>query len=260
MTQALLALSGLGSEPLYAMFAVFLRVGAVMAVLPAFGEQSIPTRIRLVLAGAFTAVIAPAVAAQIPAAAGDLASQVQLLGAEVIVGLALGLGLRLFILALQTAGAMAAQAVSLSQIFGGSAGTDPQPAISHLLTIAALTLAVLADLHVRVAGILIQSYEIFRPGLYPNADAFADWGVYRVAQCFALAFSLAAPFVVASVLYNVALGAINRAMPQLMVSFVGAPALTWGGLALLLLSMPIMLEVWIDALLQFMGDPTGAGR
>jgi flagellar biosynthesis protein FliR len=260
MTQALLALTGLGGEALYAMLVVFLRVGAVMAVLPAFGEQSIPMRVRLVLAGAFTVIVAPAIVADLPTTEGDLVSQVRTLGAEVVVGLALGLGLRLFILALQTAGAMAAQAVSLSQIFGGSAGVDPQPAISHLLTIAGLALAMLADLHVRVAAILIQSYEIFAPGLYPNADAFANWGVYRTAQSFALAFSLAAPFVVASVLYNVALGVINRAMPQLMVSFVGAPALTWGGLALLLLSTPIMLDVWIEALLRFMGDPMGAGR
>ena len=40
----------------------FLRVAAAMAVLPAFGEQSIPLRLRLGLALAFTALILPAVA------------------------------------------------------------------------------------------------------------------------------------------------------------------------------------------------------
>ena len=34
-------------------FIVFLRVGAAMAVLPAFGEQTVPGRVRLVLALAF---------------------------------------------------------------------------------------------------------------------------------------------------------------------------------------------------------------
>ncbi|MFC3118840.1 flagellar biosynthetic protein FliR [Jhaorihella thermophila] len=38
-----------------------------------------------------------------------------------------------------------------------------------------------------------------------------------------LPFSLSAPFVIASLLYNLTLGAINRAMPQLMVTLVGAP-------------------------------------
>ena len=41
---------------------VFLRVGACMALMPAFGEQVVPQRVRLILALAFTAVVLPAVA------------------------------------------------------------------------------------------------------------------------------------------------------------------------------------------------------
>ena len=41
---------------------VFLRVAAAMALLPAFGSQSVPLRVRLALACAFAAVVAPAVA------------------------------------------------------------------------------------------------------------------------------------------------------------------------------------------------------
>lgn len=255
MTGDLAALLGFGREGLVAVFAVFLRVGAVMAVLPAFGEQTVPRRIRLALALAFTFIVAPATVPLLPPL-GEAPGQAALfLGAEVAVGLAIGLGLRLFVLALQTAGAMAAQATSLAQIFGGSAGVDPQPAISHLLTIAGLALAVLAGLHVRVAEALILSYERFPPGLFPHAGLIATWGTFRVAEAFALGFTLAAPFVVASLVYNVALGAINRAMPQLMVAFVGAPALTFGGLLLLFAATPVLLEVWLAALNGFIGDP-----
>ena len=65
-----------------------------------------------------------------------------------------------------------------------------------------------------------------------------------VAQAFALGFSLAAPFVIAGFAYNVALGAINRAMPQLMVAFVGAPAITAAGLLILMLAAPVILDFW----------------
>jgi len=80
-------------------------------------------------------------------------------------------------------------------------------------------------------------------------------GVGKVARSFALGFTLAAPFVIASMLYNVTLGVINRAMPQLMVAFVGAPAITAGGLVLLFLSAPILLSVWADALRSFLDAP-----
>jgi flagellar biosynthetic protein FliR len=54
------------------------------------------------------------------------------------------------------------------------------------------------------------------------------------------------------------LGVINRAMPQLMVTLIGAPALTAGGLMLLLLAAPVMLAVWAEAFGTFLLDPFGA--
>jgi flagellar biosynthetic protein FliR len=250
------ALTDLGREGMVAFFLVFLRVGAAMAVLPAFGEQAVPPRIRLGLAIAFTLIVAPAVSSDLPDAVQPIQA-VRLLGAEVFSGLVMGIGLRLFVLALQTAGAMAAQATSLAQIFGGSAGVDPQPAVGHLLTIAGLALAVMSGLHVRVAEALIASYVTLPPGSFAPAALIASWGTFRVAEAFSLGFTLAAPFVVASLIYNAALGAINRAMPQLMVAFVGAPALTFGGLALLFLVLPALLEVWLTALHLFLDDPMG---
>ncbi|MCX7646886.1 MAG: flagellar biosynthetic protein FliR [Rhodobacteraceae bacterium] len=257
MTAALADLVGIGQAGLAAWFAVFLRVGAVMAVLPAFGEQAVPARVRLALALAFTCVVAPAAPA-LPLD-GPAAAVGRALAAEVLSGLLLGLGLRLFVLALQTAGAIAAQATSLAQIFGGSAGVDPQPAIAHALTIGGLALAVLADLHVRAAEAMIASYDALPPGMLPHAGLVATWGTFRVADAFARGFSLAAPFVAASLVYNVALGVINRAMPQLMVAFVGAPALTLGGLALFAFAAPALLEVWRAALGTYLADPLGAG-
>jgi flagellar biosynthetic protein FliR len=245
------ALHGLSETALWAGFLVFLRVGAAMALLPAFGEQAVPQRVRLVLGLAFTAVVVPAVSDQVAAVPQALALP---LVTEVLAGLAIGLGLRMFVFALQMAGTMAAQAASLSQLFGG-AGAEPQPAIAHLLTMTGLALAVMAGLHVRVAELLILSYDVLPPGRLPGAGDLADWGLHQVARAFALAFALAAPFAIASLIYNVALGVINRAMPQLMVAFVGAPALTLGGLILLALAAPLALPVWLHALQGFLAAP-----
>lgn len=259
MNAALTALQEFGQEGLLTAIIVFLRVGAAMAVLPAFGESAVPQRIRLGLALAFTAIVAPAVAPQVEPLTKDVGVLSVLLATEAIAGLALGIGLRLFVHALQMAGSIAAQATSLSQVFGG-AGMDPQPAIGHLLVFGGLALAVMNGLHVRVAEVIILSYDLLIPGQFPDASVLSDWGVSRVASAFALAFTLAAPFVIASLIYNVALGVINRAMPQLMVAFVGAPAITAGALILMFLVMPLMLSVWSDALSQFLQNPFGGHK
>ncbi len=257
MTDLVAGLAALAGETegwLWAALLVFVRVGAVMALMPGFGEQLVPARIRLVLTLAFTAVIAPAVLPQIGPSDGRLIGPIAV---EVVAGLAIGLGLRLFVMALQMAGMMIAQATSLAQLFGGM-GPEPQPAIANLLVIAGLALAVVSGLHVRAAELMILSYEVLPPGGLPAPGEMADWGLGEIARAFTLAFMLAAPFTIAALIYNVALGVINRAMPQLMVSFVGAPALTLGGLVLLALTAPLALALWLDHFNAFLANPFAA--
>ncbi len=234
---------------------VFLRLGAMAALLPAFGEMVLPLRVRLAVALAFTLVVTPAVLPTLPAAPEAPLPLVRFVGAEAVTGLAMGIGLRLFVMALQTAGTIAAQATSLAQFFGG-ANADPQPAIAQVLVMAGLALALLAGLHVRLAEFMILSYALIPPGSFAQPGMLAAWGVAQVAHSFSLAFRLAVPFLALSLIYNVALGAINKAMPQLMVAFVGAPAITLGGLVMLLLAVPVLLPVWLDAFHAFLADPT----
>ena len=256
LIRVLTEISGQTELWLWSAFLVFLRVGAVMAMMPGFGEQVVPSRVRLVLTLAFTAVVAPAIAPRIGPSDGAFVIPVLV---EVGAGLALGIGLRLFILALQMAGVIIAQATSLAQVFGG-VGPEPQPAIANLLVTAGLALAVIGGLHVRAAELLILSYDMLPAGQLPRPGDMADWGLAQIARAFSLAFTLAAPFTIAALIYNVALGVINRAMPQLMVSFVGAPALTLGGLLLLAIVVPLALTFWMTEFNGFLGNPFAVRR
>ncbi|WP_298561257.1 flagellar biosynthetic protein FliR [uncultured Aliiroseovarius sp.] len=236
-------------------FVVFLRVGAAMALLPAFGETMVPVRVRLFLGFAFTVIVTPAVANTVTPSVEQLGSPIYLMS-EPIVGLGFGIILRLAIMTLQIAGSIAAQSTSLAQLMGGN-NSDPQPAIGHVLTISGLALAAMLGLHVRIVEGFILSYQVFPVGALPDPLGFSDWGITHVAHSFGFAFALAAPFVIVSLLYNVALGVINRAMPQLMVAFVGAPAITAGGLILLALTTPVLLPIWQRAFEALLLNPFG---
>lgn len=236
-------LAGMSPDIIWAFGLVFVRVGGAMALLPAFGEQTVPLRARLVATVAFTAIVGPAVIDHLPD--GDFGVLGPML-IEAGAGLALGFSLRLLILALQVAGALAAQAISLAQLTA-AAGPEPVPALSQFLVLSALALGAALGLHLRAAELLILSYQVLPPGAVPDPSALTEWGLSGAGRAFALAFSLAAPFLIASVLYNLALGVINRAMPQLMVTLIGAPVLSIGGLALLAIALPVLLSVWADA-------------
>ncbi|SEQ01155.1 flagellar biosynthetic protein FliR [Thalassovita taeanensis] len=250
----LAALTGWAEEGLWHIFLVFFRVGAVVSLLPAFGEHSVPARVKLAAALAFTLIVAPSIPLFAPEV-WALPALIHYLLTETLSGLVLGMGFRLFVLALQTAGSIAAQSTSLAQVFG-NAGAEPMPAIGHILVVSGLALAVMTGLHVRGAALMILSYEMLPPGTFPDPTHMMVWGVGHISMAFSLAFTLAAPFLIISLLYNLTLGVINRAMPQLMVAFVGAPAITAGGLALLLVLSPLMLTVWMSAFNAFMAAPT----
>lgn len=237
--------------------AVFLRIGACFLVLPGLGEQMIPVRVRLGAALAFAFVITPALQDTIGAT--GVFPPVAAFFSGTVAGLILGLALRFLVQALQVAGTIAAQSTSLSQIMGG-ASPDPLPAMGAIFMLAGLTLAVMSGLHVHLAGSFIRSYDILPFGDLPTPRDLAGWGVDQVGFSFSLAVSLAAPFLIASLIYNVALGVINKAMPQLMVAFVGAPAITWGGLVLLLVTTPFIVPLWFTAFEDALASPLGVRR
>lgn len=258
MTEALSFLLGFTQTSLEQALYLFLRIAPVVAFMPGFGESVVPARVKLILALCVTLVMLPVVG---PPTAAPLAEPVflKLLFSETIIGLLLGLALRFFVIGLQVAGSMAAQATSLAQLFAG-ASTEPMPAIGHLLVVSGLALAMIMELPLRVIELLEMSYRALPLGSVPDLGLFAEWSGALVARCFALAFSISAPFLIMSVLYNLTLGVINRAMPQLMVAFVGAPVITAGGLIFLLLFAPVMLTVWWAAFEMFLAQPEGFSR
>lgn len=228
----------------------FLRIGSAMAVLPGLAEQSIPARIRLGLALLLSLSLLPATL--------PMAGNMQLSSAfasEMIVGLILGLGVRFFVFALSIAGTIIANATSLSQLF--APGAEAQPAIAQLLTFAGIAIAFQLGLLTKIVGVFLLSYQALPIGYLPDSSTVAEWAVRHTGMVFSLGFKIALPFAIASLLYNLALGVINRAMPQLMVTFIGAPALSLGGLALMAVGFPTALTVWLVAFHSFIDSPLG---
>ena len=233
---------GFGQDALTLFGLLFLRIGAFVSVLPALGDQMIPARVKLAIAlvvvvSVFPAVTLPGIEPGAPL--------VFLFFSETLVGFMFGITLRFLSHALLVAGAIAAQSTSLSQLLGGPS-IDPQPALSNIIYMAGLVLIILADLHIKIIWALVELYGFLPIGVFLLPLDVMTWGVDSVASIFGLGFVLAAPFVLVSLIYNVAMGIINKAMPQLMVALVGAPAITAGGMILLFISLPILLPIWLQ--------------
>ncbi len=235
----------LGETPIAILAGVFTRISALVFFLPALGEHVVTPRVRLGAAFAIALVLTPLVMAAQPAGPASVIDAAPLIAAEAVAGALIGFSIRVAIFILQTAGSMAAQTMSLSQLFNAGLDSQPEPPLATLFMMAGLALAAAAGVHVKAVGALAFSYEVMPFGVFPGASEAGQWAADRAAFAFSAAFSLALPFIVLGFVYNLAIGAANRAMPQLMVAFVGAPAITLAGLALLALAAPALLGVWL---------------
>ncbi|MEL6678189.1 MAG: flagellar biosynthetic protein FliR, partial [Pseudomonadota bacterium] len=129
---------------------VFARVGSAVALMPGFGSQLLPRRIRLGIAIAFTAIVAPMVTAGPPQE-----TYLTALVTEVLIGMVLGLSVRLLVMALQFAGTIAAQSSAIAHVMAAGAMPDPMPALGNILVLAAITLALTLGLHLKIAEALL---------------------------------------------------------------------------------------------------------
>ncbi len=240
--------------------AVFVRISAIVFLLPGFGERVLPMRVKLGVALAFAAFSWAPVMHDAPTLTPELSSFGVAYAAEAISGILLGFSVRLMVFSLQIAGVMAAQSFSLSQMFGPTVTDNSEPTIATMLTLGGITLAVSLGLHVKATMLIIDSYHVLPLGTFPVGADAAAWTTGRVSAAFSLAISIATPFLVVAFVYNVALGLINKAMPQMMVAFVGMPLITWAGMLLLMVVSGTALGMWADKLDLVLEAPLGLAR
>ncbi|MEM7424409.1 MAG: flagellar biosynthetic protein FliR, partial [Pseudomonadota bacterium] len=117
---------------------VFTRVSAVMFFLPGIGERSVPMRVRLAIALSIAVLLSPVIVALEPRSPETVAALASMLGAEALCGLLIGFAFRITIFALQTAGTIAAQHLSVAQMFGAGVAPEPEPTIATMLGMAGI--------------------------------------------------------------------------------------------------------------------------
>ena len=239
---------------------IFARVGGVIFLLPGLGERALSIRVRLVAALAITVILSPLIAPLIPLSPATPVDLALMLAAEATCGLVIGFAFRLLVFALQTAGMVAAQHISIAQMFGAGVAPEPEPTIATILSMGGIVLMMMAGLHVHLIASMAQLYEVFPFGQFPIGADLGQWAVERVSETFALGVTLAAPFVAVGFTYNLALGALNRAMPQLLVALVGVPFIVWIGMVVLYHIMPALFDRWDESLQRVLLDPLGGLR
>ena len=234
---------------------VFARVGAMVMLMPALGEENIPMRVKLSIALLLTLVLLPLHRAAYHIDMTSLSGLLVLMLHEIVIGIILGATARVTLSALQVAGSVIAQQMGL----GFVTSVDPTQGqqgvlVGNFLTMLGITMLFATDSHHLVIAALSDSYKIFSPGESMLTGDVAALATQAFAAAFKIGLQLSAPFLVFGLVFNIGLGVLARLMPQMQVYFVGAPLSILAGFLILAIVLAAMMGTFLDYFIRVMHD------
>jgi flagellar biosynthetic protein FliR len=219
----------------------FTRILALIASAPVTGTQQFPLSAKIGLAMLLTLLVAPALPAP-PAAEPGSAYGMLLMAREILLGVGMGLAMRMVFAAI----GMAGDIIGLQMGLGFAQFYDPQsssqvPVIGQFLGLLA-TLAFLSiNGHLLMIATLVDSFRSVAPDTIlagaTGALALTQWGAMIIQG----AVQLSLPVVAALLITNSALAVLTRASPQLNLFAIGFPVTLGIGFIALLLGLPFLV-------------------
>ncbi len=239
-----------------ATFIVFCRIGACLMLVPGYSSVNVPPQIRLFVALVTSFALTPILLSILKPLVDDASplTLALLIVTELLVGAVIGIGGRVFFLALQTMLTVMASAIGLSSIPGTPVGdTDPAPPVVPLVMAAVTTLFFLTDQHWQVLRGLMNSYDVWHPGEKLTGEMALNQLAGRLADAFVLTLRITSPFIVYSVVVNFSVGLINKLTPAIPVYFVSVPFVLFGGFLLLYLTSDELLTQFMLGMSSWLG-------
>ncbi|WP_417418176.1 flagellar biosynthetic protein FliR [Hoeflea sp.] len=231
-----------------ALFLAFCRIGGCFMVLPGFSSFRVPVQVRLFVAVGVSMALLPILWDTIyPKVQGGNGDYILLVGAEILIGVTLGLVARFIVLSLQYAGTAMSMAIGFNSSPGGGViENEPEGQLTSLITFTALFILFLTDFHHMIIGSLVRSY-----GFMPMSTGFEPRLALMtltdtLAGSFMLVLRLASPFMVYGLIFNLSIGMVNKLAPQIPVYFISIPYILAGGLILFYFGSHTFFSLFID--------------
>ena len=219
----------------------FIRITALISIIPILSSQIVPKRIKLGIAAAITFVIVPTLgpmpAIEILSAEGVLMCAYQLL-----IGLAMGFTIRIVFSAFETGGHVIGQTMGLgfAQMLDPANGITV-PVISQFYTVVGTLLFLALNGHLIMIDVLAESFKIMPIALH-TISMDGIWSIMTLSGwIFKGAVLISLPAVSALLLVNIAFGVMMRAAPQLNIFAVGFPISLTLGFVFILVTLPMFL-------------------
>jgi len=201
-----------------------MRISIILFLMPFFGGQTLPAPVKAAICITLTLALwprLPLMGAQMP---GHPFALAVMFGAELLLGLVLGLVIRFVFAAIQTGG----QLIGFQMGFAMVNVVDPDSGASeavtaHFLYMVSLLTFLAINGHLYLLSGLMQSFDLLPSGAILISPRLVSQVFTLSGQIFVLAIQIGAPVIAAILLVDLALALISRASPQMNVLIIGFP-------------------------------------
>ena len=227
----------------------FVRIGAFLMVMPLIGGSFVPTKVRLLLAVALTAVLAP-VLPTMPSP--DVLSVVGLV--TMIQELALGVAMGFLVQLVFDAIALSGQVIGMSMGLGFAVFLDRArgvniPVLGQLFLMLGMLIFLSMNGHLALIRLLAESFHAWPVSTASLSVSMLSEILLWTGQMFVYAMKIALPAITAILIVNLSFGVMSRAAPTLNLFAVGFPVSMLLGFAVIFLNMGVLAEnvsIFID--------------
>jgi flagellar biosynthetic protein FliR len=224
---------------IFSIFLVFCRIGSAIMFVPGIGETFVSPRIRLTFAALLSFVVMPVVHSSMPTMPSSVIDLTLLIGAEVTIGIALGMMLKIILSSIHVLGMIIAYQSGLASgmIFDPSQGNQGT-FFGNFLTLLIVVVILASDTHYILIKGLTESFKLINFGTFAqHHDSITQMIIRTTSDAFNVGVKLAAPFIISGLILYLVSGVLSRLMPQLQIFFLMLPAQILMGFTILLASL-----------------------
>ncbi|MEA3486383.1 MAG: flagellar biosynthetic protein FliR [Thermodesulfobacteriota bacterium] len=240
------------SEQIETFIFAFLRVSAIVAVMPILGNRTVPVRVKGGLSIMIAFIIFPFV--DIHALPLKILPLSLRMAGEVMVGITMGLAGRLIFAGVQLAGQLAGFQMGFAIVNVFDPITSAQVSIvAQFQYLFAMLIFLAVDGHHLFLYAIAESYRILPPLGFHFSGELTQSIVELSKDIFIIAIKIGAPVIAALLMTSIGFGLIARTVPQINILIVGFPIKIAVGLIGIGLALPVVARIMGSIFLNF-GD------
>lgn len=229
-------------ETLYFGFLTFTRTAGMFSLLPIFSGRLVPAIVRVALSAAvaYTLFHLVETAGTIPDNVWGIAWAILL---EFMVGLLMGLAIRMIFFAIELAGETIATEMGLMMTRGIDPFSDSQSSvIGRILFYFGLLIFFITGLHYEVIENFALGFQVLPAGAGMPGEGAMLALIQDSSHLFVVGLKMAAPFIAVNFVTTMTFAVLGKAVPKMNVLMVSFAVRIWVGTIVLLLSIGLLTQ------------------